>query len=76
MKNEDFVLLFQTPNVRGTVGNRAVWIVDCGKMSYGNNMIQLSEENMLESSEIKDVSTVTWLYGILEPITDMKDGKW
>ena len=45
-------------------------------MSYGNNMIQLSEENMLESSEIKDMSTVTWLYGILEPITDMKDGKW
>ena len=76
MKNENLVLLFQTPNVGGTVGNRAVWIVDCGKMSYGNNMIQLSEENMLESSEIKDVSTVTWLYGILEPITDMKDGKW
>jgi len=45
-------------------------------MSYGNNMIQLSKENMLESSEIKDVSIVTWLYGILEPITDMKGGKW
>jgi len=27
MENENLVLLFQLPNVGGTVGNRAVWTV-------------------------------------------------
>lgn len=34
MKNEDLVLLFQTPNVGGTVGNRVVWIVDYKRVGF------------------------------------------
>ena len=65
MKNEDLVLLFQTPNVGGTVGNREIWNVLAPKSNS-----KTSNSNPKEAFLYKRVGFV--FFNIHTLITDLQ----